>query len=1053
MAHNITISIELIKVHSFNNQTYCYPVNSIDKLQYTDNISKVARDYGNYLQKENLDAGRYISLLNEHTKVPYEAHSTNVSFKVKERDGELDIDFVFFLKEHGQSQLGYVPALDIKFIVNEGEDAYESAKKAIEVDFKINDRFSFMQSLVEVLWDKGYEIEMQDVKLSIQTLAEREEKKIEKKYSILEQVATLNPIINQVLCGYDHYLEKIDNSLKNNFSKSTLVVGYRGVGKTAIINQYINNNRATKKPLNIWKTTPSILMKELTHGTGWQDSILNVIEALVMSGDILYISRLRELFEVGKYEGNEVSIADFLRSYISRGEITVLTECTIDEFEQIEVLSPSYTSLFDIVVISEPKEEEELHEIVSEAANEHAKLSKIAIEKEAINEVIALHKRFMPYAGFPGKPIRFIENALLSYLENKQKKLTHQGIVEAFSLESGMPVFMIDPTISMNVEAIKDNFNKKVFGQAVAVEELVESLATVKTALARENKPIASLMFIGPTGVGKTELSKVLAKFMFGDENRLVRFDMSEYSSAFDIFNLIGGNGTSGLLTSAIRQEPFSVILFDEIEKADPYFLDLLLQILSEGRLTDGRGNTVNFCSTIIIMTSNIGAEKLQKRRVSINSKLDVVDVKEHFKKAIEDKIKPELFNRIDKIVPFLPLSKDIMSFILERELNLLLERRGIKRRNLNFKIAPEVKVFLAEEGYDKKYGARYLQRTLRRKFISPLSKVLNNLSLESVDVVEVGLQKDEITFNFIEDPNSFTILLEELQKDNLANMASDERRAFDNFKNSFAYNRLSNNVKDYVYTMEVEYKTKPLKNIAKEVLVLEQYKKLESKILDLEEEIFEVNFGVVSYKTNFEDRLQEWSNSLFENHLNLVHVLYPKYNKCKMTLYGKSENVIKTYNEYLSIWQLLGFTITNPKAIYHQTSGDFKYLDYKEGNSNKFENLYGIEFIVKGSLALPVCKDEEGLQLRLAQNREEKLMVSVMEVTNKDENEDKKLETPGKINRKEFYEGKPRRTITSEKVTDTKLAIEVSNKNYKQKMVEYYSVMKGDILREILRD
>ncbi|MEM1124086.1 MAG: AAA family ATPase, partial [Bacteroidota bacterium] len=182
-----------------------------------------------------------------------------------------------------------------------------------------------------------------------------------------------------------------------------------------------------------------------------------------------------------------------------------------------------------------------------------------------------------------------------------------------------MPSFIIDPAVPMDLTAIKQQFNDNVFGQEKAVDSIVNLLASVKTALTKTGKPIASFLFVGPTGVGKTELAKVLAQFMFGHRDKMVRFDMSEYADAYSVMRLTGlSYGSDGLLTAAVRRTPFCVLLFDEIEKAHTNFFDLLLQILSEGRLTDSSGRLVNFCSTIIIMTSNIGASNLQSNRISL---------------------------------------------------------------------------------------------------------------------------------------------------------------------------------------------------------------------------------------------------------------------------------------------------------------------------------------------------------------------------------------------------------------------------------------------------
>ena len=283
---------------------------------------------------------------------------------------------------------------------------------------------------------------------------------------------------------------------------------------------------------------------------------------------------------------------------------------------------------------------------------------KIKVQPDAIEETLRLNKRFSPYSGFPGKPIRFLEGILLNKKSSNKsaESLTRSEVIQTFCEESGMPQIMVDPDIPMNPKQVKAQFNNEVFGQKKAINSVVNMLSTVKAGLSKSGKPIASFLFVGPTGVGKTELAKVLSKFMFGSREKIVRFDMSEYAGS-DVVNKLLGSGyySDGLLTSTVRREPFCVLLFDEIEKAHPVFYDFLLQILSEGRLTDSKGKLVNFCSTIIIMTSNIGATRATQRAVTLlkNDKNKNKDLAQKFLSAVKDHFKPELYNRIDEVIAF----------------------------------------------------------------------------------------------------------------------------------------------------------------------------------------------------------------------------------------------------------------------------------------------------------------------------------------------------------------------------------------------------------------
>ncbi|HQU60866.1 MAG TPA: AAA family ATPase, partial [Saprospiraceae bacterium] len=417
--------------------------------------------------------------------------------------------------------------------------------------------------------------------------------------------------------------------------------------------------------------------------------------------------------------------------FLSRGEVVLISECTEEELARIELQSPSYISYFTQIHLKEP-EGEVLEAIILDKVRDTAQLKSVHIEEEAIREAIRLNRRFSPYSGMPGKPIRSLESLLINKRSTLDKAaeslhISRSEVIHQFCEETGMPRFMADPAIPMDTVAIKADFNSKIFGQEAAVDSIVDLLAAVKTALTRTGKPIASLLLVGPTGVGKTELAKTLAEFMFGNRNRLVRFDMSEFSTPYSILRLTGTSYfTDGLLTSAIRREPFSVLLFDEIEKADPHFFDLLLQLLSEGRLTDNQGKLANFCSTIIIMTSNIGAQNLSQNPIGWTQEPEKEQVKAHFLSEAQKYFRPELFNRIDQVIPFAPLDKFTVRFVIEREVQLLRQREGIRFRRMNLQIEDPVLDFLAEKGYDSKYGARQLQRTIRDKLLVPLAKVLN---------------------------------------------------------------------------------------------------------------------------------------------------------------------------------------------------------------------------------------------------------------------------------------------------------------------------------------
>jgi ATP-dependent Clp protease ATP-binding subunit ClpA len=274
------------------------------------------------------------------------------------------------------------------------------------------------------------------------------------------------------------------------------------------------------------------------------------------------------------------------------------------------------------------------------------------------------------------------------------------------------------------------------------VNLITDLLASVKAGLMRPNRPIASLLFIGPTGVGKTEMAKAVAEFLFGSKDRLTRFDMSEFADPVAVRRLIGGAfGSEGLLTAKVREQPFSVLLLDEVEKADGSFFDLLLQALGEARLTDAGGRLADFRNTVVILTSNLGAESYRRGSAGfVGSSVGRAESQEHFAKAVEQFLRPEMFNRLDRIVPFAPLGTEVIRRIADREWQKVLHRDGVRFRELALTADSALLDHLAAVGFDPRYGARPLKRAMERELLAPLARQMNRHAGDTPLSVEVGV-------------------------------------------------------------------------------------------------------------------------------------------------------------------------------------------------------------------------------------------------------------------------------------------------------------------------
>ena len=358
----------------------------------------------------------------------------------------------------------------------------------------------------------------------------------------------------------------------------------------------------------------------------------------------------------------------------------------------------------------------------------------------------------------------------LNELESKIKKnskryfkeeITKEDIAKVVASWTGIPVAKIlEPEVKKLLK-MEEILAKRVIGQNEAIKAVSNAIRRARVGFTDENRPIGSFMFLGPTGVGKTELAKALAEFMFNDENSMVRIDMSEYMERHSVSRLIGsppgyvGWEEGGQLTDIIRHRPYSLILFDEIEKANPEVFNLLLQILDEGHLTDGKGRKVNFKNSVIIMTSNLGTYLFKETGGSIGFKTHS-DEKEKQKEILSDyqkkilgilksKFKPEFLNRIDEIIIFKPLSKNDMEKIVDLQIEAIKER--LKKKGISIELTKEAKRYLVEKGFSPEYGARPLKRLIDRVILNPFATQIIAGKIKKNKKFKIKLKKGEIIF------------------------------------------------------------------------------------------------------------------------------------------------------------------------------------------------------------------------------------------------------------------------------------------------------------------
>ncbi len=646
----------------------------------------------------------------------------------------------------GGQHWAFVPMLGLTALGATVEASHLAMQRRIKLELSFRKSLESGLEILRLQAGTGLHVFQSHHTLHFYTFGELRELARRKEEKILPQISSPMTWKWPAAFHQEEQVSALERAVVGRFSRSVLLVGPSGSGKSAVVREglYRGFFKDGEKSA-VRETTPSRLIQKLTTQGGWQEGMARACKELKEEGSWLYVSNLAELFEIGRYVGNETSIGEYLRPWLQSGEIRLLTECTPEQIALIEARYPGYLDAFTRVMVPEPGAKMEA--IVCAWAAAASKRLEVSIQPEAVREILRLGQRFTPYSGFPGKAIRFLEALALSLsgMRNGLQwvDIDRAAVTARFCAETGIPRMLVDGDVPLAHEEILSWFNGRIFGQPDAVSAVVDTLAGVKADLVRRGRPIASLLLVGPTGVGKTETARALATWMFGAPDRMIRFDMSEFSSPFAVLRMAGFGDEEGLLTGAVRRQPFSVLLFDEVEKAHASFLDLLLQVLGEGRLTDHKGRVADFCSTLVLMTSNIGAREALRpasgfSRPADNTAEQAVLIGDSFRKAVMGWLRPEMFNRIDRVLPFRPLPLAAVERVLDREIGTLRRRPGLEGVSLT--LHPDARTWLIQRGVVPGMGARPLQRAIQDALVAPLSRALTAWKRPGLPGIHAGL-------------------------------------------------------------------------------------------------------------------------------------------------------------------------------------------------------------------------------------------------------------------------------------------------------------------------
>jgi len=512
---------------------------------------------------------------------------------------------------------------------------------------------------------------------------------------------------------------------------SVLLTGESGTGKSAIVAEAARRVALGLAPeaagadrLRIVHLPASRILAGMKHLGDWQERVKTIVEEARERRAALFVDDLAELCTAGaEAHAPGGGIARFLAPYVARGEIALVAEATPERLRAVERLDAGLLPLFRRVHVHEMARDAAI-EVLSRLAGSLTRPHGASLGPGALEAAVDVTMRFQPARRLPGKAVELLRRAA----ERKGARLDRHEVISAFAKETGLPEEVLRDDLALERSALVAGFLERVIEQPEAAGALADAILLAKTGLALPGKPIAVYLFAGPTGVGKTESAKSLAERLFGDPARLVRFDMSEFQDGLGAARLAGGPGLGeGELARRVRQEPFTVLLLDEIEKAHPLVMDLLLSVLGEGRLVDHDGRTADFRSAIVILTSNLGAE--ERDEIGFGAAGDdsarARAQAERYLRAAAGFFRPELLNRIDRIVPFRSLSRGAIERIARRELSEIVKREGLERRRITVTFEEGLVPALAAAGFHPRHGARPLKREIERRVLAPLARFL----------------------------------------------------------------------------------------------------------------------------------------------------------------------------------------------------------------------------------------------------------------------------------------------------------------------------------------
>lgn len=559
---------------------------------------------------------------------------------------------------------------------------------------------------------------------------------------------------------------------------SFLLLGPSGCGKTAILHELAHRlGVRDDEPWLILETSTSTLMAGTQYIGEWQTRVRDMAQAARRCDRVaIYFTDVFNMIGAGRHSKSDENMATYLSTYVDGGDVVLIGECTPDTYRQGVDRHPWFKKLFTVFRIDEPNDKDAAVVVRGVAESFAAKVESetgvsLSFPDNTLTALRQFGKLYFPGTASPSGAVRLLEHLVHAKgaaiekgtIRGPQHEVQYDDVVRTLEGFTGIPGLLLDDSQSLKMSKVRQFFESRVIGQSGAVNEVLDLITLIKGGVTDPKKPMGVLFFVGPTGVGKTELAKALAEFIFGHADRMFRFDMSEFKDFDSYQKLIGsqhGRDDSpleqGALLTKVRQQPFCVILLDEIEKANANVYDLFLQMFDDGRLTDAQGRTTNFTQSIVIMTSNLGSGLQQEATFGFNQAGDSLRLENKIRDAMEEFFRPEFLNRIDRIIQFQPLQPEHVRILAQRELGQVLVRSGIVRRRVHVDVDPGVIDVLAKEGFSPTFGARPLKRAVERLALLPVARQLVQMTGEDVKpMLRLLPAGDRITIRVVDDPAS----------------------------------------------------------------------------------------------------------------------------------------------------------------------------------------------------------------------------------------------------------------------------------------------------------